>query len=215
MWHAQWPMSVFVSLPELPPCSPEVYAEALHDVIAQQVSEAAAPSVGPRALIGRLPKVEKVEGGGLYETMPPTSAEDAEAGKYFSGVVEACYLVAAADGMAEMERAAVGHLIRCATGGGLDEPDAIFDAYGQLLERQGLEARLDAVADKLEDFMAREEAMGFAASIAVADRELARNEGVVLMALAKRFDYSQGEVQAAVAQVAKKLVAAIEAKTSA
>lgn len=207
-------MSLFVSLPELPPCSSEVYVAALHDVIARQVSEAAAPSVGPRALIGRLPKVEKLEDEGLFETIPPTSAEDAEAGKYFSAVVEACYLVAAADGMAQVERGAVAHLIKCATGGGLDEPDSIFDAYSQLLERQGLEARLDAVADKLEDFMAREEAMGFAASIAVADRELARTEGVVLMALAKRFDYSQGEVQAAVDQVAKMLVAAIEAQSS-
>jgi len=205
-------MSVFVSLPELPSCSPEVYADALNAVIAQQVSEAAAPSVGPRALLGRLPKVEKVEGGDLFETVPPTSAEDAEAGKYFSAVVEACYLVAAADGMAEVERAAVRHLIQCATGGGLDEPDAVFDAYGQLLETQGLEARLDAVAAKLDDFMAREEAMGFAASIAVADRELARNEGVVLMALAKRFDYSPGEVQASVSQVAKKLSVAIAAE---
>ncbi|MEM1033439.1 MAG: hypothetical protein AAF928_09425 [Myxococcota bacterium] len=204
-------MTVFVSLPELPSCSPEVYASALHDVIAQLVDEVATPAVGPRALLNRLPRVQTPEAGGLFETQPPHSAEDAEAGKYFSAVVETCYLVAAADDMAEVERAAVTQLVRCATGGGLDDPEAVFAAYRSLLEAEGLEARLDAVAEKL-DFMAREEAMSFAATIAIADRKLARVEGVVLMALAKRFDYSPGMVQASVAQVAQRLAAAIEAR---
>jgi len=53
--------------------------------------------------------------------------------------------------------------------------------------------------------------MGFAALVAVADGELAEREVVVLMALASRFDFSAGEVQAAVQQVALGLSEAIAA----
>lgn len=51
--------------------------------------------------------------------------------------------------------------------------------------------------------------MGFAALVAVADGELAEREMVVLMALASRFDFSAGEVQAVVHQVARGLAEAV------
>ncbi len=205
----------FVELPELPECAPEVLAGAVRAVMVQQGREVATPSVGPRALMARLPKVERMEQGAeqLFSSSPPASAEDEAAARYFSAIVEGCYLVAVADGFAAEERGAVADLIGFATGDvfNRERADEVFAAYARLLEEQGLEARLDAVAARLDDYVAREEAMSFAALVAVADRELSAREAVMLMALAKRFEFSQGEVQAVVTQVAAALGAMIRA----
>ena len=72
-----------------------------------------------------------------------------------------------------------------------------------------LNEHLDAVAERLGDFLARQEAMSFAALVAVADAELADREVVVLMALGNRFDFSRGEVQAVVQEVSLELANAI------
>lgn len=212
-------MSRFVELPALPDCDAATLARAVRAMVEKQAAEVATPTVGPRALLARLPKIDRMEQGAeqLFSSIPPASHEDEAAGQYFSAIIEACYLVAAADGLAEEEGSAVRELIRFATGEALLEKRAaeLFESYGTLLEEQGLEARLDAVAERLEDFLAREECMGFAALVAVADGELAEREVVVLMALAARFDFSAGEVQAAVHQVAKGLAEAITTVQSA
>ena len=206
-------MPRFVELPELPECDAETLARAVRAMVEKQAAEVATPTVGPRALLARLPKIDRMEQGAdqLFASIPPASREDEAAGTYFSAIIEACYLVAAADGLAEEEGGAVRELIRFATGEALVERRAqqLFDSYGDLLEEQGLEARLDAIAERLDDFLAREECMGFAALVAVADGELAEREMVVLMALASRFDFSAGEVQAVVHQVARGLAEAV------
>ncbi len=203
----------FVELPELPECDSDVLAAAVRAVIEQQATEVAAPSVGPRALMARLPRVERMEQGAehLFSSHPPASPGDEEAGRYFNAIVETCYLVATADGFAEEERGAVQDLVGFATGDVFtgERAQGLFAAYGKLLEEQGLEARLDAIAESLDDFVAREEAMSFAALVAVADRELQDKEAVMLMALASRFEYSRGEVQAVVKHVAATLAKAI------
>ena len=209
----------FVELPELPECDGDVLAKAVRAVVEQQATDVAAPSVGPRALMARLPRIERMEQGAehLFSSMPPESTADAEAGKYFGAIVETCYLVAVADGFAAEERGAVAALVAFATGDAFttERAEGMFAAYAKLLEEHGLEARLDAIAGKLDDFMAREEAMSFAALVAVADRELADKEAVMLMALAKRFDFSRGEVQVVVKQVAASLAQAIRKITEA
>ncbi len=196
----------FVELPDIPECDAARLAEAVRALVVKQAEEVATPSVGPRALMARLPRVQQLEQGAeqLFSSVPPASAEDEAAARYFGAIVEACYLVAVSDGFAAEERGAVADLIGFATGDVFNRERAkgIFDAYAELLAEQGLEARLDAVASRLDDFVAREEAMSFAAPIAVADRELADKEAVMLMALAKRLEFSQGEVQAVVEQVA-------------
>lgn len=203
----------FVDLPELPECDRDQLKAAVRRVIEKQATEVAAPSVGPRALMARLPRLDRMERGAenLFSTMPPGSTGDLEAGRYFGAIVETCYLVAVADGFASEERGAVADLVGFATGDLIagDKAEEVFAAYAKLLEEQGLEARLDAIAEQLDDFVAREEAMSFAALIAVADGELATKETVMLMALAKRFDFSRGEVQAVVKQVAASLAQAI------
>ncbi|HHH27515.1 MAG TPA: hypothetical protein ENK57_04075 [Polyangiaceae bacterium] len=202
-------MSAFLELPDLPDCDAATLAHAVRAMVEKQAGEVATPTVGPRALLARLPRIDRMEQGAeqLFSSIPPASREDEAAGKYFSAIIEACYLVAAADGLAEEEGGAVRELILIATGESLIEQRAteLFDSYGKLLEEHGLEARLDAVAERLDDFLAREECMGFAALVAVADGELAEREVVVLMALASRFDFSVGEVQAVVQQVAQGL----------
>lgn len=207
-------MPRIVELPELPDCDAETLARAVRAMVEKQAAEVATPTVGPRALLARLPKIDRMQQGAeqLFSSIPPASHEDEAAGTYFSAIIEACYLVAAADGLAEEEGGAVRELIRIATGEALVEQRAseLFDSYGKLLDEQGLEARLDAIAERLDDFLAREECMGFAALVAVADGELAEREVLVLMALAKRFDFSAGEVQAAVRQVARGLGHAID-----
>ena len=169
--------------------------------------------------MARLPRLDRMEQGAehMFSSVPPANKEDAAAGRYFGAIVETCYLVAIADGFAEEERGAVANLVSFATGDALtpERAEEVFAAYAKLLEEQGLEARLNAIAERLDDFVAREEAMSFAALVAVADRELAEREAVMLMALAKRFDFSRGEVQVVVKQVAATLAKAIVAGASA
>lgn len=209
------PAMAFVELPELPECDSDVLRAAVRAVIEQQATDVAAPSVGPRALMARLPRIERLEEGAehLFSSIPPANEADTEAARYFGAIVETCYLVATADGFAAEERGAVADLVGFATGDLFtrDRAESVFAAHAKLLEEQGLEARLDAIAARLDDFVAREEAMSFAALVAVADRELADKEAVMLMALAKRFDFSRGEVQAVVRQVAMTLAKAIRA----
>ena len=75
-------------------------------MVAKQAAEVATPTVGPRALLARLPK-NRPDGNRdaeqLFSSIPPASREDEAAGTYFSAIIEACYLVAAADGLAEEE----------------------------------------------------------------------------------------------------------------
>ncbi len=195
----------FLKLPKLPPTNREAVTRAVRRAIEQQAADVAAPSVGPRKLSGRLPSANKLAGGA--EKLARRSSEDGEAARTFGAMLEICYLVAAADGLAEEERTALCDLIDYTTRSALKRArlDALFDEMAQLLADQGLEARLDAAAAKLDDFMVREEALSFAALVAIADSVLAPKEAATLIALGKRFDFSVGEVQAVVDVVATTL----------
>lgn len=190
-----------LQLRQLPSCDAEALRGAIQTAVRQQTADVTAPSVGPRSLIGRLPPSTRLENGA--EQFVQESPEDAEAARYFAGIVEASYLVAGADGLAETERAALIQLVSEATGRAIDADDlnVLFELFDERVQRDGLEARLVAVADNFDDFMARGEAMSFAVLVAIADGVLAPGEGVALTALGARLGFAAGEVQAVLDQV--------------
>jgi hypothetical protein len=196
---------VLRDLPELPACDAASLAAAVRRLVGRQIVEAGSPSVPPSSLMARLPAAE-VLGRGAAQ-LAAGEVEDPEAARYFRAIVEVCFLVASADGLAEEEKAAVAELIACACGEafGADKAAALFDAFAALLVAEGLERRLDAVVAELEGYLAREEAMSFAALVAVADRALGDRELAVLVAFGKRCGFSFGEVQALIQQVAAAL----------
>ena len=66
------------------------------------------------------------------------------------------------------------------------------------------------VAANFEDLSAREEAITFAALIAIADGKLARPEAQVLVELGEHFKFSETDVQAVLAQVVAGIKLALE-----
>jgi hypothetical protein len=199
-----------LSVPELPTLDPQALAVAVRAVIGRQAADVAAPSVGPRSLSGRLPPSTRLES--CAEQFSMDSPEDAEAARYFSALLEASYLVAAADGLAAAEREALCDLIVHTTGRAVDALalERLFERFDEALDREGLAQRLTSVAARFEDFMAREEAMSFTALVAISDGELGEREALALTALGARFDFSVGEVQAVLDQVAFDLKHALQ-----
>lgn len=191
-----------LTLPEFPSVDRTRYGAAVRTLIEQQARDAAAPSVGPLSLSGRIPKLSALESGAAQ------SSEQASVAQYFLGMLEAAFLVAAIDGgVSEAERAALGDLIAQVT----NDPDgakglsALFDRFGADLTREGMPERLRAVAAHFEDFMAREEALSFATLIALADGSISRKEARGLIELAEHLGYSVGEVQALLDSIATSL----------
>ena len=191
-----------LDLPEFPEVDRARFRSAIARLIDQQARDAAAPSVGPRSLTGRLPKLSAAA-----DDAPPESAEDAGAARHFLAMLEAAYLVAAADGLGEAERGALGELIAQVTGDpkGGAALATLFARFNEGLERDGIPARLAEVASCFEDFMAREEALNFVTLIALADGSISRREARSLIELAERLGYSMGELQALLDSVTSSL----------
>jgi tellurite resistance protein len=126
------------------------------------------------------------------------SAVEDPGARFFLASLEAAYLVAAADGVDGPERAALGELVGAITGLDL-QPEvladhfATFDAAAKASSRA---ARVEGVAARLPDFVEREQALGFAAIVAMADQHFARKEARALIELGEAFGFSVGEVQA-------------------
>ena len=162
-------MSVSLTDLELPDVGSEVLREAVRTALEQQSSDIAAPSVGPRSLSGRLPTTDQLKAGA--EASVAEEGEDAAAAQYFQSLLELGYLVASADGLADEEREALADLVEHATGSAV-EHDVLtrhftnLDAAAEMLGRR---ERMGRIAANFDDFMAREEAMSFAALVAVAD----------------------------------------------
>ena len=186
-----------LNLPEFPAVNRATLGAAIARLIGQQARDAAAPSVGPRSLSGRLPGLSA-----LPDDAAPES-EDAGAARHFLAMLEAAYLVAAADGLGEAERGALGELIAEVTG----DPKArarvatIFARFDEGIARDGIPARLTDIASRFDDFMAREETLHFVTLIALADGSISRKEARSLIELAERLGYSMGELQALLDQV--------------
>ncbi len=191
---------------ELPASTPEQLRAAVRVAVERQAADVAAPSVGPRSLSGRLPAADKLRAGAESE-------EDSRAARYFASILELSFLVASADGLDDGEREALAHLVAHATGDAVDPASLAgqFADIAEALRAEGREARLTAVAATFTDFMEREEALSFAALVALADGRLGDAERGALLDLGARFDSSEGEVQLVVAQVAASLRMALAA----
>jgi len=200
---------MLLKLRALPDCSADQLKEGIRKAVQQQASDVSAPSIGPRTLRGRLPSGTRLEAGA--EQLAQESPEDAAAVRYFSSIVEASYLVAGSDGLDANEREAMTRLFAETTGQAVDpsELEVLFARFDELRESEGLEQRLAAVASSFEDFMEREEALSFAALVAISDTELSSKEAVALVALGARLGFSAGEVQIVLDGVATTLGAVL------
>lgn len=189
---------------ELPAATPETLRAAVRLAVERQAADVAAPSVGPRSLSGRLPPADKLRASA-------ESDEDSRAARYFSSILELSFLVASADGLDDGEREALARLVAHATGDAVttDELSEQLADVARALDQEGRDARLEAVAGTFTDFVEREEALSFAALVALADGRLGDAEGAALLDLGRRFDSSEGEVQLVVAQVAASLRSAL------
>ena len=109
---------------------------------------------------------------------------------FFGGLLEAAFLVAAADGTLSKEE--VGSLIDVVSdlgGEGVtpSELAGMVYEFSSSMEKEGRQARLDALARAVTDAAARREILGFASLVALCDHDLAPSELFVLHSLGKAF----------------------------
>jgi tellurite resistance protein len=199
-----------LKLSELPACDDATFKRGVVLAVQQQSADAIAPSVGPRSQSGKLPSMEKLQLGAAQ--LASDTSEGAAEARYFKAMLEIAYLAAAADGLGEGEARAISELIQTTTSNavGADALDKLFGEFAAQLEADGLEARLDAVADSFDDFMACDEALGFASLVAISDGKLGGEEASVLLAVGMRFEFTLDEVQAILDTVTVTLQMALE-----
>jgi tellurite resistance protein len=165
-------------------------------------------AVAVRAMLG--------EGGEMAPL--PSSARlaaaasgDTDGSRRFQALVELGYLAASADGLDPAERDALATLIERLTGSAVDH-DTLdqhlqdLDAAAAMLGRH---QRLARVAADLGEGDRRDEALGFAALIAMADGRLHRDELAVLDELGGCFGLAAAEVRAIVDRVADAVARAL------
>jgi hypothetical protein len=125
--------------------------------------------------------------------------------EYFASLLELGYLVASADGLADEERDMLSQLVEHATASVVDHQAlrlhfADLDATVAALGRS---ERLLRAASTFTTPAAREEALSFAALVAMADGRLEPDEMAVLERLGAEFSLGAGEVRAIVEHVAE------------
>jgi len=115
----------------------------------------------------------------------------------YSALLEAAFLVAAADGeLAREEIGELADLIAQMTSQSVS-PGELADsiaAYSEQLEHSGRPAMIEALAAACPDPDARRQVLGFAALVALCDRELAPSELFVLHSLGRAFGLNPPEV---------------------
>jgi tellurite resistance protein len=119
----------------------------------------------------------------------------------YNALLEAAFLVAAADGqLAREEVGELADLISQMTSQAVS-PGELADsiaAYSAQLEQSGRGAMIDALAASCSDGEVRRQVLGFAALVALCDRDLAPSELFVLHSLGKAFGLPAAEVNAIV-----------------
>jgi tellurite resistance protein len=188
-------VGVTLLIPELPQCSPFELASAVRRTIAD------GPRTSPaRALEGQLPSSEALREAG--EQLVDADAANARA----LALLEAPYLVASADGLDAEERQALSALISHLVGSA--PPERVCDVLDWLDERlaeDGLQARMERVAASFETRAEREQVLGFAALLALADRHLELEEQNALLRLGDVLGFRQAEVQMLVHKISLRL----------
>jgi hypothetical protein len=182
---------------ELPAVPPEQLAAAVRAMLGEGGEMAPLPSSARLAADG----AAAVAAGG----------DDADGARRFQALVELGYLAASADGLDPAERDALATLIERLTGNAVDHATlaqhlADLDAAAAMLGRH---ERLARVAADLGDGDRRDEALGFAALVAMADGKLHGAELEVLDELGGCFGLAPGEVRAIVDRVADAVARAV------
>lgn len=131
--------------------------------------------------------------------------------RYFQSMLELGYLVASADGFAEAERNALSTLLEQITGAAVnhDELELHFRDLDDACDVLGRHERLRRAAADFEDSIGRDEALGFAALVAVADGQLAAPEMSALSELGRCFEIRETEVEAIVDGVVRDIEHAV------
>jgi len=186
----------------LPDVDPARRNAAVRAVLAHQSADMPQHVVRPTALSARLPSPAQLRTGAQQALKE--EADDARAAEYFQSLLELGYLVASADGLAAEERETLALLLEHATDSVINR-DAVqlhFSDLDATCAALGRGERLGRVAANLDTERAREEALSFAALVAMADGTLEQAELGVLVELGQHFAFSPEQVQAVVARVA-------------
>jgi tellurite resistance protein len=188
--------------PDLPEVSPERLRAAVLSVLATAAL--------PHPLRGRLPSSMDLRTGA--EETVKKKPSDRRAAEHFQSLLEIGYLVASADGLADAERDALADLIERATGHVVqhDELRRHFTVLDQACEALGRHERIGRLASNFEDPEAREEALSFAALVAVSDGHLGLPEVHALVELGERLRFTDREVEEVLADVLAKVREALE-----
>ena len=183
---------------ELPAVAPERFAVAVRAMLGEGGEMAPLPS-SERLAVDAAAAV--ADGG------------DADGSRRFQALVELGYLAASADGLDPAERDALATLIERLTGAAVDH--ATLDRHLQDLDAAaamlGRHQRLARVAADLGEGDRRDEALGFAALIAMADGRLHQDELAVLDELGGCFGLGAPDVRAIVDRVADAVARAVMA----
>ena len=126
-----------------------------------------------------------------------------EASRHFLALLELGYLAASADGLADAERDALAHALEEATDAVVDHESFArhFRDLDAAVEALGRRERLLAASTAFADEHAREEALRFAALVAMADEHLDAKEMQVLEELGACFGFAKDRVHTLVEQL--------------
>jgi tellurite resistance protein len=190
---------------KLPEVDPARRLAAVRAVLARQSTDMPKQVVEASALIGRLPSKAKLRVGA--EQAQKEEAEDLRAAEYFQSLLELGYLVASADGLAADERETLALLLEHATDAAVnrDVLQLHFFDLEATCAALGRSERLSRVAANLDTPSAREEAISFAALVAMADGSLEPAEVQVLIELGRHFSLSAAQVESLAGRVAESI----------
>ena len=181
---------------ELPAVAPARFATAVRTML------------GEGGEMAPLPSTARLEADAAAAV---AAAGDPDGSRRFQALVELGYLAASADGLDPAERDALATLIERLTGAAVDHGTLdlhlrdLDDAAAMLGRRE----RLARVAADLGEGDRRDEAIGFAALIAMADGQLHSAELAVLDELGGCFGLAGSEVRAIVDRVADAVARAV------
>ncbi len=199
-------------IPDLPRCSAFELAAAVRRTI-----EDGPAGAGATTIDGKLPASEELPS---TETLHRAAA-GAREGTSFTpdpdnaralAWLEASYIVAASDGLEPQERQAVSALIARLVGSA--PPEAVCDVlawFDERLATDGVEARMAHIASHFDSRGEREQVLGFATLLALADRRMALKEQNVLLRLGEVLGFKPVEVQMLVHKISLRLEKAMAA----
>lgn len=182
------------------------------DLLAR-VARVSAPSVGENApaTVSILALAAASFGALPSEDATCPTGFDIGAAALFEAIVEAAYLVATADGVFdEAERGAFERVLVAACGGVVapKQVAALLSDYGDQLEEDGLDRRIEAVAKNVKKKEHGDEVLRIAGLIAATSDDVSVTERNVLDRLATALGLGPANVDAAMEAVRKALASA-------